>query len=211
MKVWKSAAVWNWNDHKAETSLQVRFHSKKRIMNFIFIETHKNKIKESGTSMKKAISCFLFVLTIAILVFNTYFGIVGATKVKARLVELEARGASGHEYLGWQESSELDFWRQISAFGSSASLSIFVYYLRRLPADDKNLLDKNSSTLKRWIFEWFLVRTTKQGTNLARRTIRKAPKIHALRRVRMASVTLSYCRPRRNFPGVCPVARLKAT
>jgi hypothetical protein len=69
-------------------------------MNFIFIETHKNKIKKSGTSMKKAISCFLFVLTIAILVFHTYFGIVGATKVKARLVELEARGASGHEYLG---------------------------------------------------------------------------------------------------------------
>ena len=91
-------------------------------MNFIFIETHKTKIKKSGTSMKKAISCFLFVLTIAIFVFNTYFGIVGAIEVKDQLAELEAREASGHEYLGVGADALVLFLGLFSIIGGAFAL-----------------------------------------------------------------------------------------
>ena len=55
--------------------------------------------------ISKTFSIAFFVLTIAIFVFNTYFGIVGAIEVKDQLAELEARGASGHEYLGVGEDA----------------------------------------------------------------------------------------------------------
>lgn len=50
--------------------------------------------------MKKIISYFLFVLMIAVLIFELYFSIAGAIDIKRQWVELAAREASGHEYLG---------------------------------------------------------------------------------------------------------------
>lgn len=50
--------------------------------------------------MKKVISCFFFVLMIAVFAFELYFGIAGAIDVNNRLAELVAREASGHELLG---------------------------------------------------------------------------------------------------------------
>lgn len=50
--------------------------------------------------MKKGISCFLFVLMIAVFLFHFYFGIAGAIDIRYQYAELAARGASGHEYFG---------------------------------------------------------------------------------------------------------------
>lgn len=50
--------------------------------------------------MKKVVSIFLFILMIAVFIFDLYGAIVGAIDVNNAFAELEARGASGHEYLG---------------------------------------------------------------------------------------------------------------
>ncbi len=50
--------------------------------------------------MKKFFSLIFFVLAIAVLIFELYFGIEGAIDVNNQFAELAARGASGHEYLG---------------------------------------------------------------------------------------------------------------
>ena len=50
--------------------------------------------------MKKVISYFLFVLIIALFVYELYFSIVGSIDVNNQFAELAAREASGHEYLG---------------------------------------------------------------------------------------------------------------
>ena len=50
--------------------------------------------------MKKVDSWTLFILVIAIFLFDVYFTIDGAIDVKNRFDELTARGAGGHEYLG---------------------------------------------------------------------------------------------------------------
>ena len=72
--------------------------------------------------MKKLFSIACFVLTVAIFVFNTYFGIVGATKVKDQIAELEARGASGHEYLGVGEDALVLFLGLFSIIGGAFAL-----------------------------------------------------------------------------------------
>ena len=50
--------------------------------------------------MKKVISVILFILMIAVFIFEIYVGISGSIAVKRQYDELEARNASGHEYLG---------------------------------------------------------------------------------------------------------------
>ena len=50
--------------------------------------------------MKKAISIFFFVLMIAVFVWETCSGIIGAIDVKNEYAALAERGAGGHEYLG---------------------------------------------------------------------------------------------------------------
>ena len=50
--------------------------------------------------MKKVISVILFILMIAVFIFEIYVGISGSIAVKRQYDELEARNASGHEYWG---------------------------------------------------------------------------------------------------------------
>ena len=59
-----------------------------------------NDIEKVGGIMKKIISLILFILAVAVFIFELYFSIAGAVNVNNRLAELAARGASGHEYLG---------------------------------------------------------------------------------------------------------------
>ena len=59
-----------------------------------------NNPKKGGGSVKKVISCFFFVLMIAVFIFELYFSITGAIDVNHHLAELAAREASGHELLG---------------------------------------------------------------------------------------------------------------
>ena len=50
--------------------------------------------------MKKLISITLFILIIALFIFDLCFSIIGAFDVKNQLAELASRGASGHELWG---------------------------------------------------------------------------------------------------------------
>ena len=50
--------------------------------------------------MKKVISCFFFLLMIAVFIFELYFSIACAIEVNSQFAELAAREASGHELLG---------------------------------------------------------------------------------------------------------------
>ena len=50
--------------------------------------------------MKKLISILLFILIIALFLFDLYFSIAGAVDVNNQLAELAASGASGHELWG---------------------------------------------------------------------------------------------------------------
>lgn len=50
--------------------------------------------------MRKWISWFVLGLTIAVLLLESFFGITGAIDVARQFAELEAQGASGHEYWG---------------------------------------------------------------------------------------------------------------
>ena len=50
--------------------------------------------------MKKVVSIFFFILMIAVFIFDLYGAVVGAIDVNNAFTELEARGASGQEYLG---------------------------------------------------------------------------------------------------------------
>ena len=59
-----------------------------------------NDIEKVGGIMKKIISLILFILAVAVFIFELYFSIAGAVNVNNRFAELAARGASGHEYLG---------------------------------------------------------------------------------------------------------------
>ena len=59
-----------------------------------------NTFKKGGGFIKKVVSIFFFVLMIAVFIFEFYFGIAGAIDVNNAFAELEAREASGHEYLG---------------------------------------------------------------------------------------------------------------
>lgn len=50
--------------------------------------------------MKKFFSLVLFILAIAVFIFELYFSISGAIDVKNQLAEWEASGESGHALLG---------------------------------------------------------------------------------------------------------------
>ena len=59
-----------------------------------------NTFNKGGEFMKKIVSIFFFILMIAVFIFELYFGIAGVIDVNNAYAELEAREASGHEYLG---------------------------------------------------------------------------------------------------------------
>lgn len=77
---------------------------------------------KGGVSMKKVFSCFLFVLMIALFLFELYFSIAGAFDVNAQLAEFTASGESGHALLGVGTDILVFGVVLLSVFGSILSL-----------------------------------------------------------------------------------------
>ncbi len=59
-----------------------------------------NKYGKDGDIMKKVVSWTLFILAVLVFVLDVYGAVAGVIDVQKQYAELEARGASGHEYLG---------------------------------------------------------------------------------------------------------------
>ena len=72
--------------------------------------------KKGVEIMKKFLSLALFILVIAVFIFELYCSIVGTIDIKKQLAELAANEASGHEILG----VPLDIFAFVTAFVSIA-------------------------------------------------------------------------------------------